>query len=95
MTGDPELQAKKKEWEVHVMQVKEERERHRRGLESEMSKLEQGIVEGCQKVDDRIQQLYRVKIDYDKVVYQEELKVLTLLAAEMFTQVFFILFSSV
>ena len=87
LATDPELQARKQEWQLHVDQVKEEREKHRRALEAEFSKLEQSIVEGCQRVDDKIQQLYRSKITADKVVYQEEIKIFTLLAAEMFAQV--------
>lgn len=87
LATDPELQARKQEWQLHVDQVKEEREKHRRALEAELSKLEQSIVEGCQRVDDKIQQLYRSKISADKVVYQEEIKIFTLLAAEMFAQV--------
>ena len=90
LSTDPELQAKKQEWELHVAQVREERDKHKRALEAEMGKLEQAIVEGCVRVDDKIQQLYRSKISADKVVYQEEVKILTLLAAEMFTQVWII-----
>ncbi|KAI6661537.1 Cilia- and flagella-associated protein 43 [Oopsacas minuta] len=86
LSADPELQARKQEWQLHVEQVKEERDKHKRALEAEMSKLEQAMVDGCQRVDDKIQQLYRAKISADKVVYQEELKIITLLAAEMFTQ---------
>ena len=87
LSTDPELQARKQEWELHVAEVREERDKHKRALEAEMSKLEQAIVEGCQRVDDKIQQLYRSKISADKVVYQEEARILTLLAAEMFSQV--------
>ena len=88
LSTDPELQARKQEWELHVAQIREERDKHKRALEAEMTKLEQAIVEGCQRVDDRIQQLYRNKISADKVVYQEEVRIVTLLAAEMFTQVY-------
>uniref|UniRef100_A0ABM5G1Z5 Cilia- and flagella-associated protein 43 n=1 Tax=Pogona vitticeps TaxID=103695 RepID=A0ABM5G1Z5_9SAUR len=68
-----------KEYEKKVKELNEEREKHRKILETELKKLQGSIQETTQAFDEIVNRLFEKKVSCEMVVYQEELKITNLL----------------
>uniref|UniRef100_A0A8D2IPN9 Cilia- and flagella-associated protein 43 n=1 Tax=Varanus komodoensis TaxID=61221 RepID=A0A8D2IPN9_VARKO len=68
-----------KEYEKKVKELNEEREKHRKILETELRKLQASIQETTQSFDEIVNRLFEKKVKCEMVVYQEELKITNLL----------------
>ena len=67
-----------KEFEKKEKHLKEEREKYRKALEAELKKLQTANAEGMANFDEKLQKLFRQRIEYQKTVNQEELKIVRL-----------------
>eukprot|EP01137_Pigoraptor_chileana_P033020 Opistho-2@23313 len=67
-----------REFEKKENTMREEREKRRKALETELKKLQAATLEGCTAFDDRLQELFKKRIDIEKVVYRQELKIVRL-----------------
>ncbi|KAM6443389.1 cilia- and flagella-associated protein 43 [Liasis olivaceus] len=68
-----------KEYEKKVKELNEEREKHRKILETELRKLQGSIQETTQTFDEIVNRLFDKKVHCEMVIYQEELKITNLL----------------
>nr|XP_060624330.1 cilia- and flagella-associated protein 43 [Anolis sagrei ordinatus] len=68
-----------KEYEKKVKELNEEREKHRKILETELRKLQGSIQETTQTFDEIVNRLFDKKVNCEMVIYQEELKITNLL----------------
>ncbi|XP_013915005.1 PREDICTED: cilia- and flagella-associated protein 43 [Thamnophis sirtalis] len=68
-----------KEYEKKVKELNEEREKHRKILETELKKLQGSIQENTQGFDEILNRLFDKKVHCEMVIYQEELKITNLL----------------
>nr|XP_008104849.1 PREDICTED: cilia- and flagella-associated protein 43 [Anolis carolinensis] len=68
-----------KEYEKKVKELNEEREKHRKILETELRKLQGSIQETTQAFDEIVNRLFDKKVNCEMVIYQEELKITNLL----------------
>uniref|UniRef100_A0A7M4F3D5 Cilia- and flagella-associated protein 43 n=1 Tax=Crocodylus porosus TaxID=8502 RepID=A0A7M4F3D5_CROPO len=68
-----------KEYEKKVKELNEEREKHRKILETELKKLQTAIQETTQSFDDTVCKLFEKKVKSEMVICQEELKINSLL----------------
>ncbi|XP_070608857.1 cilia- and flagella-associated protein 43 isoform X2 [Erythrolamprus reginae] len=64
-----------KEYEKKVKELNEEREKHRKILETELKKLQGSIQESTQGFDEILNRLFDKKVHCEMVIYQEELKI--------------------
>jgi len=76
-----EEQKAAKEFEKKQLKLKEDREKFRKSLETELKKLQGNIHEAAASFDDRLSQLFQRKIKTEMVICQEELKILRLSAS--------------
>lgn len=67
-----------KEFEKKEKHLMEEREKYRKALEAELKKLQTANTEGMAAFDEKLNRLFRQKIEYQKTIYQEELKIVRL-----------------
>ena len=67
-----------KEFEKKEKTLIEEREKYRKALEAELKKLQTANAEGVAAFDEKLNKLFRQRIEYQKTVYQEELKIVRL-----------------
>ncbi|KAJ3087892.1 Cilia- and flagella-associated protein 43 [Quaeritorhiza haematococci] len=70
-----------KEFEKKVAQYKEEQEKYRRALETELRKLQAFISELCETFDTHLQEFFQTKLATDDLIYQLELKIIKLTQA--------------
>ncbi|XP_060538905.1 cilia- and flagella-associated protein 43 isoform X1 [Pantherophis guttatus] len=68
-----------KEYEKKVKELNEEREKHRKILETELKKLQGSIQESTQGFDEILNRLFDKKVHCEMVIYQEELKITNLI----------------
>ncbi|XP_062989315.1 cilia- and flagella-associated protein 43 [Elgaria multicarinata webbii] len=68
-----------KEYEKKVKELNEEREKHRKILETELRKLQGTIQETTQTFDEIVNRLFEKKVKCEMVIYQEELKITNIL----------------
>nr|XP_034989894.1 cilia- and flagella-associated protein 43 isoform X1 [Zootoca vivipara] len=68
-----------KEYEKKVKELNEEREKHRKILDTELRKLQSSIQETTQSFDEIVTRLFEKKVNSEMVIYQEELKITNLL----------------
>ncbi|XP_054839059.1 cilia- and flagella-associated protein 43 [Eublepharis macularius] len=68
-----------KEYEKKVKELNEEREKHRKILETELRKLQSSVQETTQTFDEIVSRLFDKKVKSEMVIYQEELKITNLL----------------
>ncbi|XP_077205761.1 cilia- and flagella-associated protein 43 isoform X2 [Paroedura picta] len=68
-----------KEYEKKVKELNEEREKHRKILETELRKLQSSVQETTQTFDEIVNRLFEKKVKSEMVIYQEELKIINLL----------------
>ena len=67
-----------KEFEKKEKHLFEEREKYRKALEAELKKLQTANVEGMNSFDEKLNKLFRHRIEIQKTVNQEELKIVRL-----------------
>ncbi|XP_031453373.1 cilia- and flagella-associated protein 43 isoform X2 [Phasianus colchicus] len=67
------------EYEEKVKELNEEKEKYRRTLKNELEELEASIQETTQNFDKTVCKLFEKKVNLEKVVYQEELKIVNLI----------------
>ncbi|KAJ3194324.1 Cilia- and flagella-associated protein 43 [Irineochytrium annulatum] len=72
-----------KEFEKKVAVFKEEQEKYRKALETELRKLQGLINEICEGYDQRLQDLFKMKLNSDHEIYKNELKVVKLCQAAL------------
>lgn len=83
-TSKPEIQWTEeerksfKEYEKKAKELSEEQEKYKKILESEMKKLLASIKEATQAFDEKLTKLFQRKVKSEMVIYQEELKIATL-----------------
>ncbi|XP_056617541.1 LOW QUALITY PROTEIN: cilia- and flagella-associated protein 43 [Triplophysa dalaica] len=83
-TSKPEIQWTEeerksfKEHEKKAKELMEEQEKYKKILESEMKKLLTSIKEATQAFDEKLTKLFQRKVKSEMVIYQEELKIATL-----------------
>ncbi|KAJ3398855.1 Cilia- and flagella-associated protein 43 [Chytriomyces hyalinus] len=63
-----------KEFEKKVATMKEEQEKYKKALETELKKLQGFILELCDGFDQRLKELLVKKLEADKSIYKNELK---------------------
>ncbi|KAI8612803.1 hypothetical protein BC830DRAFT_1230957 [Chytriomyces sp. MP71] len=63
-----------KEFEKKVATMKEEQEKYRKALETELKKLQGFILELCDNFDQRLKELLVKKLEADQAIYKNELK---------------------
>ncbi|XP_053162414.1 cilia- and flagella-associated protein 43 isoform X2 [Hemicordylus capensis] len=68
-----------KEYEKKVKELNEEREKHRKILETELRKLQNSVQETTQTFDEIVNRLFEKKVHTEMVIYQEELKIANIL----------------
>ncbi|XP_066477233.1 cilia- and flagella-associated protein 43 [Tiliqua scincoides] len=68
-----------KEYEKKVKELNEEREKHRKILETELRKLQGSVQETTQTFDEIVNRLFEKKVHTEMVINQEELKITNLL----------------
>ncbi|XP_065602261.1 cilia- and flagella-associated protein 43 [Cyrtonyx montezumae] len=68
-----------REYEEKVKELNEEKEKYKRALENELKELEASIQERTQNFDKIVCKLFEKKVNLEKVVYQEELKIVNLI----------------
>ncbi|NXJ12495.1 CFA43 protein, partial [Odontophorus gujanensis] len=68
-----------REYEEKVKELNEEKEKYRRALENELKELEASIQETTQNFDKIVCKLFEKKMNLEKVIYQEELKIVNLI----------------
>lgn len=73
-----EEQKAAKEYEVKVRERMEEREKYKKQLETELRKLQTSIQDELAHFDGGLMELFKMKLDTEMVIYQEELKILRL-----------------
>ncbi|MBN3297202.1 CFA43 protein, partial [Amia calva] len=67
-----------KEYEKIVKELKEEQEKYRKALEAELKKLQTSIKDATQAFDETLDRLAERKLQYEKAICQEELKIANL-----------------
>ena len=67
-----------KEFEKKEKHLMEEREKYRKALEAELKKLQTANAEGMTAFDEKLNRLFKLKIEYQKTINQEELKIVRL-----------------
>ncbi|OXB82375.1 UNVERIFIED_CONTAM: hypothetical protein H355_009300 [Colinus virginianus] len=67
-----------REYEEKVKELNEEKEKYRRALENELKEIEASIQETTQNFDKIVCELFEKKVNLEKVIYQEELKIVNL-----------------
>ncbi|KAJ3411976.1 Cilia- and flagella-associated protein 43 [Chytridiales sp. JEL 0842] len=67
-----------KEFEKKVAVFKEEQEKYKKALETELKKLQGYIQEVCETFDQKLQELFNYKLSTDQNIYQNELKMIKL-----------------
>ena len=63
-----------KDFEKKEKHLIEEREKYRKALEAELKKLQTANAEGMSGFDEKLNRLFKLKIEYQKTINQEELK---------------------
>jgi hypothetical protein len=72
-----------KEFEKKVAIFKEEQDKHRKALETELRKLQGGILEIQDSFDQKLLEFYNIKLNTDKKIYQKELLIVKLTSYAM------------
>jgi len=67
-----------KEFDKKLAILKEEQEKGRKAIETELKKCQSGILEICQGYDSKLRDLFGQKIDTDILILQNELKIIKL-----------------
>ncbi|KAJ3099331.1 Cilia- and flagella-associated protein 43 [Phlyctochytrium planicorne] len=67
-----------KEFEKKVAILKEEQEKYRKALETELKKLQSVISDICDGFDQKLRELFNAKLDADQEIYKNELKIIKL-----------------
>ena len=67
-----------KEFEKKEKHLMEEREKYRKALEAELKKLQTANADGMNSFDEKLNKLFKLKIEYQKTLNQEELKIVRL-----------------
>ncbi|KAJ3121663.1 Cilia- and flagella-associated protein 43 [Nowakowskiella sp. JEL0407] len=67
-----------KEFEKKLAVFKEEQEKYRKALETELKKLQSSITEICDNFDRQLQQLAYLKLTTDQQIFQNELRIIKL-----------------
>ena len=65
-----EEQKMAKDFEKRVQQLKEDREKYRKSLETELKKLQSNIADASAAFDEKLNQLFQRKVKTEMVVYQ-------------------------
>ncbi|XP_072196068.1 cilia- and flagella-associated protein 43 [Excalfactoria chinensis] len=68
-----------RKYEEKVQELNEEKEKYRRELRNELEELEASIQETTQNFDKTVCKLFERKVNLEKVIYQEELKIVNLI----------------
>lgn len=84
MTEDEKKQVK--EFEKKMALFKEEQEKQRKALETELRKLQSSVTELCAAYDERLKEFFFAKMTTDQQVYLNELKVIKLSQIAVFTE---------
>ncbi|XP_052533882.1 cilia- and flagella-associated protein 43 isoform X1 [Tympanuchus pallidicinctus] len=72
-----------RKYEEKVKELNEEKEKYRRALKNEWEELEASIQETTQNFDKNVCKLFEKKVNLEKVIYQEELKIVNLIYSLM------------
>ncbi|KAJ3329183.1 Cilia- and flagella-associated protein 43 [Blyttiomyces sp. JEL0837] len=75
-----------KEFEKKVATFKEEQEKYRKALETELRKLQGYIQEVCESFDQHLKELFDVKLATDQSIFQNELKIVKLSQATLLSE---------
>ena len=75
-----------KEFEKRVAQHKEEQEKYRKALETELRKLQSSVSEICQLFDEKLKDFFLTKLASDQNIFQNELKMIKLGQAIIFSE---------
>jgi cilia- and flagella-associated protein 43 len=76
MTEDQRMRLR--EFEAKETKLKEEKEKIRKSLESELKKLKSDINDICSKFDDRLFILFRRRLEYEHRIFEQELYIIRL-----------------
>ncbi|XP_015722732.1 cilia- and flagella-associated protein 43 [Coturnix japonica] len=68
-----------RKYEEEVKELNEQKEKYRTQLRNELEELEASIQEIAQNFDKSVCKLFERKVDLEKVIYQEELKIVNLI----------------
>jgi cilia- and flagella-associated protein 43 len=75
-----------REFEAKESKLKEEKEKIRKSLESELKKLKSDINDICTKFDDRLFILFRRRLEYEYRIYEQELYIIRLTLSMLMEQ---------
>jgi hypothetical protein len=75
-----------KDFEKRQSVIKDEQEKYRKALETELRKLQSSIGEICEGFDHSVQEFFNGRIKNDQVIYQNELKILKLNQCAVFSE---------
>ncbi|EGF83145.1 hypothetical protein BATDEDRAFT_34015 [Batrachochytrium dendrobatidis JAM81] len=81
MTDDERKQLK--EFEKKMAVFKEEQEKYKKALETELRKLQSLISEILESFDTQLRAFYRLKLNTDQTIYQHELRMIKLVQASL------------
>ncbi|RKO94661.1 hypothetical protein BDK51DRAFT_21951 [Blyttiomyces helicus] len=75
-----------KEFEKKVAVLKEEQEKYRKALETELRKLQGLIIEICDGFDANLRDFFKFRLDTDQAIYQTELKIIKLCQSTLYSE---------
>jgi hypothetical protein len=75
-----------KDFDKRQAVIKDEQEKYRKALETELRKLQSSIGEICEGFDHNVQEFFNGRIRNDQVIYQNELKILKLNQCAVFSE---------
>lgn len=75
-----------KDFEKRQAVIKDEQEKYRKALETELRKLQSSIGEICENFDHSVQEFFNGRISNDQIIYQTELKILKLNQCAVFSE---------
>jgi hypothetical protein len=75
-----------KEYEKKLATIKEEQEKLKKALETELRKLQTVIGEIADGFDRNLRELFQVKLSTDQLIYQTKVKLIKLQQATMFSE---------
>jgi hypothetical protein len=75
-----------KDFEKRQAVIKDEQEKYRKALETELRKLQSSIGEICESFDHSVQEFFNGRISNDQIIYQTELKILKLNQCAVFSE---------
>lgn len=75
-----------KEFEKKQATFREEQEKYRKALETELRKLQASIGDFCDSFDKSLGELFNLKLSSDQIIFQNELKMIKLTQSSVFSE---------